>query len=168
MDQSAMRSVYKIFIDYCVDVRSFQFPFFINILRRFSVRHNKFQFQHRLGGGEDAQKHRIGAVLVLIVIGFAFLPVSVPCTVVFYKDGYFLARAFGDVDIEIGKAASSVGRDGVQSIIVGFHCADKTVLQKLGNDHHAVHIIDPVVAGGTHIDDRPFGKGALHFVKDEQ
>ena len=166
--ECAKRSVYKIFIDHCIYVRSFQFPFFINILCGFSVRHNKFEFQHGLGRGEDAQKHRIGAVLVLVVIGLAFLPVPVPCAVVFDKDGNFLSGALGNVYVEIGEAASSVGSDGVQGIVVGFHRADKAVLQKLGNDHHAIHVIDPVVAGGTHIDDRPFGKGALHFVKDEQ
>ena len=30
------------------------------------------------------------------------------------------------------------------------------------------HVIDPVVAGRTHVDDRALREGALHLIEDEQ
>ena len=96
------------------------------------------------------------------------LAVAVARAVVLYENGNLFPRAFRNVDVKVRQTAAPVRRYGVKGVVVGFHRADKTVLEQLADDHHAVHVRDPVVAGRTHVDESPLGKGALHFVKDEK
>ena len=145
-----------------------ELPFFVDVLRSLAVGHDEFQFEHRLCGREDAQKDGVSAVLVLIVIRFALLAVAIARAVVLDENRDLFAGALRNVDVKIGEAASSVGRDGVERVVVGLYRTDEPVFEQLVDDHHAVHVIDPVVAGRTHVDDRPLGKRALHFIEDEK
>ena len=99
-DRYLKKLVYKIFIYDGIDVRSLQFPFFIDILCRLAVGHDKFQLQHGLSRGEDAQEYGVSAVFVLIIVRFALLAVAVPRAVVFDEDGNFFARALRNIDIK--------------------------------------------------------------------
>ena len=163
-----MDLIYQCIKDDGIEFRGLIFPFLIDGVGRFLVGNDEFEFEHGLDGGEDLQKYGKRPVLVLIVIGLAFLPGAKFGTVVLDEAGDLLAEREGNIDVEVGERFPSFGRDGIEGIVYSRDLADESVAEDLPDEDDAIHIVDPIIRGRTDIEERPLGEGTLHLVEDEQ